>query len=82
MHLQVMHQTFKDKNIWIGKKKPEILDEYASTLSAMSRDGIKFEICLIAMKLRDSLSIVHPEDRERVRKEAIDMRKGRRSVPY
>jgi PAS domain S-box-containing protein/putative nucleotidyltransferase with HDIG domain len=31
---------------------------------------------------RDSLSIVHPEDRERVRKEAIDMLKGKRSAPY
>jgi len=31
---------------------------------------------------RDSLSIVHPEDRERVRKEAIDMLKGKRSTPY
>jgi uncharacterized protein len=77
VHLQVIHQTFKDKNIWIGKKKPEIvvvfygpsvklvsknrsgfaagdqkiLDEYASTISAMAKDGIKFEICLIAVKL-------------------------------
>ncbi len=77
VHLQVIHQTFKDKNIWMGKKKPEIvvvfygpsvklvsknrtgfaagdqkiLDEYASTISAMAKDGIKFEICLIAVKL-------------------------------
>jgi intracellular sulfur oxidation DsrE/DsrF family protein len=77
VHLQVIHQTFKDKNIWVGKKKPDIavvfygpsvklvsknrdgfaagdqkiLDEYASTLSAMAKDGIKFEICLIAVKL-------------------------------
>ena len=77
VHLQVIHQTFKDKNIWMGKKKPDIvvvfygpsvklvsknrdgiaagdqkiLDEYASTLSAMAKDGIKFEICLIAVKL-------------------------------
>jgi intracellular sulfur oxidation DsrE/DsrF family protein len=76
IHLQVLHQTFKDKNIWIGKKKPEIvvvfygpsvklasknrsgfaagdqkiLDEYASTISAMAKDGVKFEICLIAVK--------------------------------
>jgi len=76
MHLQVIHQTFKDKNIWMSKKKPEvvvvfvgpsvklvsknrggfsaedqkILDEYAGALSAMTRDGIKFEICLIAAK--------------------------------
>lgn len=77
VHLQVIHQTFKDKSIWIGKKKPEIvvvfygpsvklasrnrpgftagdqktLDDYASTISAMAKDGIKFEICLIAVKL-------------------------------
>jgi uncharacterized protein len=77
VHLQVIHQTFKDRNIWIGKKKPEFvvvfygpsvklasknrsgfaagdqktLDEYASTISAMAKDGIKFEICLIAVKL-------------------------------
>ena len=77
VHLQVIHQTFKDKNIWMGNKKPDIvvvfygpsvklvsknrdgfaagdqkiLDEYASTLSAMAKDGIKFEICLIAVKL-------------------------------
>jgi len=77
MHLQVIHQTFKNKNMWMSKKKPEIvvvfvgpsvklvsknrdgfsaedqkiLDEYASTLSAMTKDGIKFESCLIAAKL-------------------------------
>jgi len=77
LHLQVIHQTFNDKNIWIGKKKPsivvvfigpsvklasknrggftaddqKILDEYASTVSAMAKDGIKFEICLIAVKV-------------------------------
>ena len=28
-----------------------ILDEYASTISAMAKDGIKFEICLIAVKV-------------------------------
>ncbi len=76
IHLQVIHQTFKDKNMWIGKKKPDIvvvfygpsvklasknragftaedqkvLDDYASTVSAMARDGVKFEICLIAVK--------------------------------
>ena len=76
VHLQVIHQTFKDKSIWIGKKKPEvvvvfygpsvklasksregftaadqkILDDYAATVSAMAKDGIRFEICLIAMK--------------------------------
>ena len=77
VHLQVIQQTFKDKNMWVSKKKPEIvvvfvgpsvklvsknrsgftaedqkiLDEYASTLAAMTKDGIKFEICLIAAKL-------------------------------
>jgi len=77
LHLQVVHQTFKDKNIWIGKKKPnivvvfigpsvklastnrdgftaedqKILNEYASTVSAMAKDGIQFEICLIAVKV-------------------------------
>ena len=77
VQLQVIHQTFKDKNIWMGNKKPEIvvvfygpsvklvsknragfaaadqkiLDEYTSTISAMAKDGIKFEICLIAVKL-------------------------------
>jgi intracellular sulfur oxidation DsrE/DsrF family protein len=77
IHLQVIHQTFNDKNIWMGKKKPDIvvvfygpsvklvsknrggftaadqkiLDEYSSTISAMAKDGIKFEICLIAVKL-------------------------------
>ena len=77
LHLQAIHQTFKDKNIWMGKKKPEIvvvfigpsvklvsknrggfsaedqkiLDEYAATISAMKKDGIQFEICLIAVKV-------------------------------
>jgi len=77
LNLQVIHQTFNDKNIWIGKKKPsivvvfigpsvklasknrggftaddqKILDEYARTVSAMAKDGIKFEICLIAVKV-------------------------------
>ena len=77
VNLQVIHQTFKDKILWMGKKRPEIvvvfygpsvklvsknsagfsagdqkiLDEYANTISAMAKDGIKFEICLIALKL-------------------------------
>ncbi len=76
VHLQVIDQTFRDKNIRIGKKKPEIvvvfygpsvklasknrdgftaadqktLDDYAATVSAMAKDGVKFEICLIAMR--------------------------------
>ncbi len=31
---------------------------------------------------QDSLAIVHPEDRERVRREAVDMLKGCRTTPY
>lgn len=31
---------------------------------------------------RDSLVIVHPEDREQVRRDAIEMLRGRRSTPY
>jgi len=76
VHLKVIQMTFKDKNIWIGKKKPDIvvvfigpsvklvsknrdgfsaddqkiLDEYASMISSMAKDGVKFEICLIAAK--------------------------------
>lgn len=76
LQLQVIRQTFQDKNIRTGKKKPEIvvvfygpsvklvsrnregftagdqkaLDDYAATIAAMSKDGVRFEICLIAMK--------------------------------
>lgn len=75
-HLQVIQQTFQDKNFRMGSKKPELvvvfygpsvklasrnregfaaadqktLDEYARTVSAMAGDGVKFEICRIAMK--------------------------------
>lgn len=74
--LQVIHQTFKDKNIRAITKKPDfvvifigpsvkltsknkggvtaedqkIIDEFASTISEMSKEGIKFEICLLAVK--------------------------------
>jgi intracellular sulfur oxidation DsrE/DsrF family protein len=74
--LQVINQTFNDKNIRAITKKPEfvvifigpavklttknrsgataedqkILDEFASTISDLSKNGIKFEICLIAVK--------------------------------
>jgi len=77
LHLQVLHQTFKDKNMWIGKKKPDfvvvfigpsvklvsknrggfsaedqkVLEEYANTISAMKKDEIQFEICLIAVNV-------------------------------
>jgi uncharacterized protein len=75
--LQVIQQTFKDKNMWVSGKKPEIavifvgpsvklvsksrsgfkeedqktLDEIAGKITEMAKDGIKFEICLIAMKI-------------------------------
>jgi len=77
LHLQVIQQTFRDKNIRAGKNKPEIavvfygpsvklasrnrnafaeadrkiVEEYAGTVAAMAKEGVKFEICLIAMKL-------------------------------
>jgi uncharacterized protein len=77
IHLQVIQQTFKDKNMWVSGKKPEIaiifigpsvklvsknrsefkeedqktLDEIASTITEMTKDGIKLEICLIAVKV-------------------------------
>lgn len=76
LSLQVIQQTFRDKNIRVGKKKPEIVvvfygpsvklasmkrdafaaadrkivEEYAGTVSAMAKEGVKFEICLIAMR--------------------------------
>jgi intracellular sulfur oxidation DsrE/DsrF family protein len=75
--LQVIQQTFKDKNMWVSGKKPEIavifvgpsvklvsksrsgfkeedqktLDEIAGKITEMAKDGINFEICLIAMKI-------------------------------
>ena len=77
LHLKVIDQTFKDKNIRAITKKPDIvvifigpsvklvsknragytvedqkiLDEYANTISEMSKEGIKFEICLVAVKV-------------------------------
>lgn len=77
IHLQVIDQTFKDKNLQISGKKPnivvvflgpsvklvsknqsgftaeeqKILNEFANTLSKMAKDGIKFEICLLAVKI-------------------------------
>ncbi len=76
LHLQVIQQTFKDKNIWVSGKKPELaiifigpsvklvsknrsefkeedqktLDEVARTITEMAKDGIKLEICLVAVK--------------------------------
>ena len=77
LHLQVIQQTFKDKNMWVSGKKPEIavifigpsvklvsknrsefkeedqknLDEVARTITEMAKDGIKLEICLVAVKV-------------------------------
>ena len=77
IHLQVIHQTFKDKNIWVSGKRPEIAvifigpsvklvsktrsgfkaedqkshDEIAGKIAEMAKDGIKLEICLIAVKV-------------------------------
>ena len=77
VHLQVIDQTFKDKNLQISGKKPDIvvvfigpsvklvsknksefnaadqkiIDEFANTLSKMAQDGVKFEICLVAVKV-------------------------------
>jgi intracellular sulfur oxidation DsrE/DsrF family protein len=77
LHLKVIHDTCKDKNIIAVSKKPATvviflgpsvkliskkregfspedqkqLDEIARTISEMSKDGIKLEICLVAAKL-------------------------------
>ena len=74
LHLKLIHQTFKDKNIRTVSKKPafvivfigpsvklisknkegfspeeqKILDEIATTISGMSKEGVKLEICLVA----------------------------------
>jgi intracellular sulfur oxidation DsrE/DsrF family protein len=77
IHLQVIQQTFKDKNMWVSGKKPEIvivfigpsvklvtkdrsgfkeedqqtLDEIGKTITELAKDGVKLEICLIAVKV-------------------------------
>lgn len=77
LHLKLIHQTFKDKNIMAITKKPAFvvvfigpsvklisknregfspeeqkkLDEIAATISEMSKDGIRMEICLVAAKV-------------------------------
>lgn len=77
IQLQVIGQTFQDKNVRKSGKKPsmvvvfmgpavklisknrsgfadeeqKILDEFAGTLSNLAREGVKFEACLIAMKI-------------------------------
>lgn len=74
MHLQLIHNTYKDANIRKITDKPEfvvvfmdvsvkllssdrtgfspeevkVIDEIAKVVSAMSKDGIKLEICLVA----------------------------------
>ena len=75
--LNLIHNTFKDKNITAVTEKPDFavvfigpavkvvsknregfsseeqksLAEIANTISAMSKDGIKFEICMVAAKV-------------------------------
>jgi intracellular sulfur oxidation DsrE/DsrF family protein len=77
LHLKLIHDTCKDKNIIAVTKKPATvvifmgpsvklvskkregfspeeqkqLDEIATTISEMSKDGIKLEICLFAAKV-------------------------------
>ena len=77
IHLQVIDQTFRDKNMQKLGKKPDIvvifigpsvklvsknksgftaeeqktIDKFADTLSKMAKDGVKFEICLVAVKI-------------------------------
>jgi intracellular sulfur oxidation DsrE/DsrF family protein len=77
IHLKLIHNTYKDKNIMAVTKKPafvvifigpsvklisknregfspeeqRVLDEIANTISEMSKDGIKMEICLVAANL-------------------------------
>jgi intracellular sulfur oxidation DsrE/DsrF family protein len=75
-HLNVIRQTFKDKNMWISSKKPEfvvifigpsvklvsanragfsaeeqkVLGQYTGAISDMAKDGVSFEVCLVAAK--------------------------------
>jgi len=58
LHLKLIHQTYKD--LMTVYKKPEegftpedqkSLDEIANTVSAMSKDGIRLEICMVAAKV-------------------------------
>jgi len=77
LHLKLIHETFKDKNLTSVANKPTfvvvfsgpsvkliskqregfspeeqtVLDEIAHAISDMSKDGIKFEICLFAAKV-------------------------------
>jgi intracellular sulfur oxidation DsrE/DsrF family protein len=86
LHLDVIHQTCKDKALQMGKKKPvfavvfsgpsvnllskkregvtaddaKVLDEIASMLAVMAKEGIRLEVCQIALKVFsiDSASIL------------------------
>ena len=77
LHLKLIHQTYKDKEVRALDKKPAFvvvfigpsvklisknregfspeeqatLSEIAGTISEMSKDGMKLEICLVAAKL-------------------------------
>ena len=77
LHLDVIHQTCKDKALQMGKKKPSFavvfsgpsvkllstkregvaaddaktLDEIANKLDAMAKEGIRLEVCQIALKV-------------------------------
>jgi len=77
LHLKLIHDTYKDKNIMAVTKKPafvvifigpsvklisknkegfspeeqKVLDEIANSISKMSKDGIKVEICLVAANI-------------------------------
>lgn len=86
LHLDVMGQTYKDKALQPGKKKPvvvvvfsggsvkllstkregikpeeaKLLDDIAGKLAAMAKDGIRLEVCQIALKVFgiDSASVL------------------------
>ena len=77
LHLDVIHQTCKDKALQMGKKQPSFavvfsgpsvkllstkregvaaddaktLDEIANKLVAMAKEGIRLEVCQIALKV-------------------------------
>ncbi len=77
LHLKLIHQTYKDKDLLAVDKKPAFvvvfigpsvklisknregfspedqatLAEIAATISEMSKEGIKLEICLVAAKV-------------------------------
>jgi intracellular sulfur oxidation DsrE/DsrF family protein len=88
LHLDVIHQTCKDKALQMGKKKPvfavvfsgasvklltkkregaiaddpKALDEIANMLAVMTKEGIRLEVCQIALKVfRIDPSSILPE---------------------